>query len=111
MKRKHFYSHLVETSVISLELGDMNLSQDERVELVSLAESQLHHVITDTILSELSEEDKLVFLQHLHSDQHDKIWELLNEKIENIEEKIKKSAEELKKELHKDIREAKEKKE
>lgn len=105
--KKHFYSHLVETSILSLELGDMDLSQEERVELISLAESQLHHVVIDTILSELSKEDKAIFLKHLHFGQHDKIWELLNKKVSDVEEKIKKAAEELKKELHKDIEEAK----
>lgn len=103
MKQKYFYSHIIETSIISLELGKMDLAPSERVHLVSLVESQLHHVILDIVLSELSEEDKKIFLQHLSLDNHDKIWEHLKNRIENIEEKIKKAAEELKKELHKDI--------
>lgn len=103
MKQKYFYSHIVETSIISLELGEMDLASSERVHLVSLVESQLHHAILDTVLSELSEEDKKIFLQHLSLDNHDKIWEHLKSKIENIKEKIKKVAEELKKELRKDI--------
>jgi ribosomal protein S13 len=61
----------------------------------------------DLILSELNEADKKTFLAHLASEDHDKVWELLKEKVENIEEKIKKTAEDLKKELHKDIREVK----
>lgn len=109
MIKKHFYSHLVETSLLSLELGDMNLTSDERIELISLADSQLHHVIVDTILSELSEKDKQAFLGHLHNDDHDNIWKLLNEKAESVEEKIKKAADDLKKELHEDIRQAREK--
>lgn len=104
MKQKYFYSHLIETSVVSLELGEMDLNPEERVHLISLVESQLHHVILDTVLSELSEEDKKIFLQHLSLDNHDKIWGHLKGRIENIEEKIKKAAEELKKELHQDIR-------
>lgn len=103
MKQKYFYSHIVETSVVSLELGEMDLNPEERVHLISLVESQLHHIILDTVLSELSEEDKKIFLQHLSLDNHDKIWEHLKSKIESIEDKIKKVAEELKKELHKDI--------
>ena len=35
------------------------------------------------------------------------IWELLNEKVQNIENKIKTVAEDLKKELHKDIEDSK----
>lgn len=104
--KKHFYSHLVETSSISLSLGDMDLSQEERVHLISLVESNLHHTILDAVLSELSEEDKKTFLHHVAHDEHDKVWELLNSRIKNIEEKIKKVAEDVKKELHKDIHEA-----
>ncbi|QQG40988.1 MAG: hypothetical protein HYV37_01545 [Candidatus Levyibacteriota bacterium] len=107
---KHFYSHLIETSTLSLALGDMELSQVERLELLSLAHENLHHAVLDTVLSELSENDKKLFLQHLAVDNHDKIWELLKSKVENIEEKIKKAAESLKEELHKDILEARHKK-
>lgn len=106
-KGKHFYSHIVETTTISLSLGNMELSQDERLELLSLAHDNLHHAILDTIMSELSEGDKKLFLQHLAVDNHDKIWELLKSKIENIEEKIKKVADEVKKELHQDMQETK----
>lgn len=102
---KHFYSHVIETSIISLELGGMSLTQEERVHLSNLAEVQLNHVIIDTILSELSEEDKKVFLHHLSFDNHDKIWDFLNSKVQNIQEKIKKAAEDFKKELHRDIKE------
>lgn len=107
---RHFYSHLVETSTFSLELGEMELSKEERVHLITLANSQLHHIILDTILSELSERDKKIFLHLLLVDDHHKIWEHLNKKINNIEEKIKKAVEDLKEELHKDIKEAKVKK-
>lgn len=104
---RHFYSHLVETSIISLELGDLDLSKDERIHLIQLAEDNIHHAILDAILSELSEEDKKIFLHHLSKDDHDKVWEHLRQKIENIEEKIKNAAESIKKELHRDIKKAK----
>lgn len=107
MNKKHFYSHIIETSLVSLELGDMNLTNKERIHLISLVDSQLHQTVIETILSELKEEDKKIFLHHLLFDNHDKIWELLNRRVENIEEKIKKAAEDLKKELHKEIKETK----
>lgn len=107
--KKHFYSHIVETSTVSLALGDLELLQSERLELLSLAHNNLHHAILDTVLSELSEVDKKLFLQHLAVDDHNKIWELLKNKIENIEEKIRKVTYEVKKELHQDIDEAKKK--
>lgn len=101
---KHFYSHIVDFSILSLELGDLDLSHDERKHLVSLMESSLHHEILDLVLSNLSESDKKIFLKNLASKDHDEIWKFLNLKIKNIEEKIKKAAEDLKNALHKDIK-------
>lgn len=106
---KHFYSHLIETSSLTLEIGNMDLSKEERVHLISLVESNLHHVVLDAVLSELNEEDKKAFLIHLAMDKHDEIWQLLNTKTKNIEEKIKKVANDLKKELHEDIEEIRQK--
>lgn len=106
-KQKYFYSHLVEIESIIVELNQMDIGEKEKQHLLSLAESNLHHVILESILSELSEEDKKIFLVHLALDEHDKIWHHLKGKIENIEEKIKTTGEELKKELHKDIDDSK----
>lgn len=107
MRKKYFYTHIIDTSMLSLELGNMDLTQQERIHLISLIDSNIHHEILDLILSELNPEDKKTFLTHLASEDHDKVWKFLNGKVENIEEKIKKTAEDLKKELHKDIREVK----
>lgn len=106
---RHFYSHLVETSIISLELADMDLSRDERIHLIQLAENNIYHAILDAILSKLQEEDKKIFLSHMAAEDHDKVWEHLRQKIENIEEKIKTAAESIRKELHRDIKEVKSK--
>ena len=109
--KDQFYTELVSIESIIVELDQMDLSQEERLHLAKLFESTLHHTILDAVLSELSSEDKQVFLNHLSKKENDKIWELLNEKIDKIEEKIKVAAEDLKKEMHKDIREAKIRKE
>lgn len=102
----HFYSHIVETSSISLVLADMDLTQEERKHLIDLAQDNLHHAILDVVLSELSDKDKQEFLRLLAHDEHDQIWKLLTKSVDNIEEKIKSTAAELKKELHKDIEES-----
>lgn len=107
MRKKHFYTHIIDTSTLSLELGEMDLTSEERKHLISLVDSNIHQTILDLVLSELSEEDKKIFLMHVAASDHDKIWKFLKEKTENIEEKIKKAADDLKNELHKDIKEAK----
>jgi len=106
MKKKIFYAHLIETSSITLDLADMDLSKEERLYLLSLVSSNIHNSVLDTVLSNLSEEDKKVFLANLDSNDHEKIWIHLKTKIEDIEDKIKSSIEDLKKELRKDIEEA-----
>lgn len=110
IRKKYFYTHIIDTSTLSLELGNMDLTPQERMHLISLVDSNIHHAVLDLILSELAPSDKRTFLTHLASGDHERVWKLLNEKLENIEEKIKKTADDLKNELHRDIEEARQKK-
>ena len=107
--KKHFYSHVVETASISLALAEMDMSNTERKHLLDLVEANLHHSILDAVLSELSEKDKHEFMELYAEGDDKKIWKLLNERVDNIEDKIKKTAKDLEKELHKDIKESREK--
>ncbi len=104
--KRYFYTHLVEYESILVELDKLDLSEDERKHLAKLIDESLHHKILDAVLSELSEEDKKTFLLHHHREEHDKLWKLLNEKVDKIEEKIKKAADDLKDEMKKDIQES-----
>lgn len=104
--KQHFYSHIVETSSISVALGEMDLTPDERKHLLDLVEHNLHHAILDSVLSELSDKDKEEFLRLMAEDDNDKIWELLSKRVDHIEDKIKQTADDLKTEIHKDIKES-----
>ena len=108
MKNKFFYSHLITTTDISLKLTELELSEDEKFHLISLVEANIHSTVVDTVLSELSKEDKKTFLKNLVSNDHEKIWEHLNSRIGKLEDKIRKAAEDLKQNLIKDLLEAKE---
>jgi acetate kinase len=94
MKQNFFYSHLIETTDISIRLTEMDLTKDEKVHLTSLLEANIHSTIVHNILSELSEEV---------NNKHQKTLDHLGAKIEKLEDKIKKSVEDLKKELLKDL--------
>ncbi len=107
--KKQFYNRIIETDSLTLALQSLDLDPDEHKHLEMLIESTIHHEIIDAILSELSEKDKKVFLGHLASENHEKIWNHLMKKVDTIEDKIKKAAEDLKKELHKDIEDSKKK--
>jgi hypothetical protein len=108
MKNNFFYSHLIETTDISLKLTELDLSEDEKVHLISLVEANIHSTVVDTVLSELSKEDKKTFLKNLVSNDHKKTWEHLSSRIGKLEDKIRKAAESLREDLMKDLLEAKE---
>lgn len=109
MSKTFFYSNLIEIESIIMELDKLDLTDEQKVHLAGLIDSSLHHMILDAILSELTPADKKVFLNHLKEDNHSKIWQFLNEKVDNIEDKIKKAADDLKTEMHKDLKEARQK--
>lgn len=105
--KQYFYSHIVKIDSLTDALDTLVLSKDERAHLLALAQSNIHHAILDAILSELSSEDKILFLKHVASENNTEIWDLLNTKVERIEDKIKSAAESLTKELHDDIEDTK----
>jgi hypothetical protein len=107
MQTKHFYTNLVETTDITLEIAQMDLTPNERVHLISLMEANIHSVVVKKVLSELPNEDKKVFLKNLTSSDHAKTWEHLKKTSFDMEEKIKSAIEELKKELIDDIKSTK----
>ncbi len=101
---KHFFSHLIEVDTLHLALDGHQLEDDQKEELKRLLDESIYHTVLETILSELSEDDKKIFLSHLMEDEHGKIWEFVNSKVENIEEKIVKASEDIKQKLHSDIK-------
>ena len=101
---KHFYSYHIEIDSIIIEMESLPIKDHEKKHLISLAESQIHNTILDSILSELSVGDKKLFLEHLNSKNHEKIWKFLNTKIKNVEDKVQETAAIIKKELLGDIR-------
>ena len=104
---KYFYSHIIETTEISLEIGDLDIPKEDRVKLISLAEENLHHSLLDLVLSHLSEEDKKMFLSHLADEKHDIAWELVVNKVDGLENKIITEAKRIKEGLRKDIKKVK----
>ena len=101
---KYFYSHIIEFDNLHQALEEAGFEDHERKELVLIVEDSIFHIVLDTVLTELSEEDKKKFLTHLHEENHEKIWAHLKDKVGDIEEKISKAAGEFLKKLHEDIK-------
>jgi len=106
MKNKHFYAHLTETTDIVLELGELDMSSEERVHLLSLIEANIHSAVINTVLSNLDGENKKIFLSNLISDDNSKTWGHLNKSAVDLENKIKITIDLMKKELLRDIKKA-----
>src|SRR3989338_3554551 len=103
--QKHFYSHLIEIDSIRLSLATLDIPVKEKQELILIVESSVHHLVVDTVLSELVEEDKKIFITHLAKEDHIGLWVFLKQKIHNVEEKIRRAAHQLVSGLHQDIME------
>jgi len=102
----YFYAHIVNPHDIHMVLDVLDITPEEKSHLSSILESSLHHHIVDLILTELPEDHKHTFLIHLTDDNHNAMWTLVKEKIENPEEKIRLSLEQFKQDILHDIQEA-----
>ncbi len=103
---KYFYSHLIEIESLTSELDQMDLSKDEKIYLAQLADANIHQAVLDAVLSELTPQEKIIFIEDLKNDDHDKLWKLLNQRVDKIEENIKAAAQHVKKGLGEDMKEA-----
>lgn len=107
MRKKHFYSFLVETTSITLDLGEIDMTKEERVHLISLIEANIHSEVIKTVLDNLDKENKKIFIKNLSKDNHELIWEHLEINIKNAKGEIKKSIQKTVKDLKEDIFRAK----
>ncbi len=105
-KPNHFYHTIVSMDTVQVRLDLTPFSDDEKETLMDLAERTLHHSILDLVLSELSDEDKRLFLEHHAHERHEEVWALLKSRIGSIEGKIKKTADDVTKKLHTDLKKA-----
>lgn len=106
---KYFYSHLISFESLEEDLKSLNLTKAEKQELLDIAHTHIHQQIIESILSQLTDEDKKKFLELLAYGEDEKIWRHLNKKVEKIEDKIKEASRSVKEELRKDIKKLKSK--
>src|SRR5258708_37258946 len=82
---KYFYSHLIEVENLTVELDGLELSDSEKKHLAGLADDTFHTAILDAILSKLPENQRRQLLEHVGLEKHDKVWQILNEHINEVE--------------------------
>lgn len=103
-RKHHFYTRVIETVSIELELDTLDLSPEEREDLAALADSTIHLAVVHELLKELPQEYKKAFLDSLRDENHDRVWNIITAHIHQPEEKIKRVVGAMKHELHGDIR-------
>lgn len=106
----YFYTEIIDIESLIVELNSLKLSPKEKRHLAELVDSQIHSTVLETIFSELNEVEKKIFIEHLRVGDNQNIWNHLKRNIDSVEDKIKTATKQLKQELHKDIKEAKERK-
>ena len=105
--KKQFYSHLVSFEIVRVDLNGLNLSEEEKKDLLHIAQKQMNQVMIDTALKRLSEENKKRFLVYINQEQHGKAWEILRENAKDIEKHFLDAAHHLYERLRQDIKELK----
>lgn len=106
MSDLYFYSHLINFDDIHNKLMLIDAADEERQELLKILESTIHHTVIDILLTELPDEHKTVFMAHLSDNNHDKIWALITEHVDNPEDKITQTYSRLKEDVLTDILES-----
>ncbi|MFI5265187.1 MAG: hypothetical protein ACHQT7_00395 [Candidatus Levyibacteriota bacterium] len=106
MKRQ-FYSHLVTVHLVAEELDTLGFSEKEKEELLHHVHGSIHYAVLDVTLDALPEEHKKTFLEHVNNNDHEKVWEYLDEHAQGIKEKIKDVTSSLVEEFLEDIRKIK----
>lgn len=105
MSTIYFYDHIISLESVHVAIDQMKIEPAQRIELRDLLEQQVHYAILNMLLSELPPEDRGLFLRHQEGEEHDELWRLLGEKVDQVEEKIRQVSEELVSKMHQDIAE------
>lgn len=104
---KNFYSHLVQIDFLHEELDSLKLDPHEKEELLHHVHGSIHMTVLDVILSDLPEEHKKTFLEHVANENHIAVWKHLIRHTAGMEEKLRNSILSLTKEFVADMKKAK----
>lgn len=103
---KYLFEEIIQIKTVHLKLNEMDLTDQEKEELLEIMKSTIHHKVIDLILSELTDEEKEIFLEGVStgrgfSDTHKngQFLDVLKDRINNLEAKIKEKVKEAEEEL------------
>ncbi len=103
---KYLFEEIIQIKTVHLKLNKMDLADHEKEELLEIMKSIIHHKVIDLILSELTDEEKEIFLEGLSksnvfsdTSKNSQFLDVLKNRIENLETKIKEKVKEVEEEL------------
>jgi hypothetical protein len=100
-----FYQRFGQTKLIHEELILLDLAEEERQQLLRLLENTFNHKILSAVMEELTDEDKVVFLEKVTQEDEVAVVEFIRLKTNDIENKIELVVRELTQQVVDDIRE------
>lgn len=97
---KVFYDHLISIEELLIELDKYQLSHDEKVDLISSADTTIHYRVLDIILTHLPKDKHQEFLKGFQAAPHDKKHlQFLKAHKESIESELLKAIKAVKKQI------------
>ncbi|OGY25850.1 MAG: hypothetical protein A2Z11_04915 [Candidatus Woykebacteria bacterium RBG_16_43_9] len=89
---------------ILIELEGLDLQNEEKIEIIKMADELAELRLLDSVLEKLEERDKELFLEQMHGGSTEIVAEFLRERIKNIEGLLLERARSLEDEIVEDIR-------
>ncbi len=89
---------------ILIELEGLDLQNEEKIEIIKMADELAELRLLDSVLEKLEERDKELFLEQMHGGSAEIGAEFLRERIKNIEGLLLERARLLEDEIVEDIR-------
>ena len=104
MRKKVFFSHLLDSDKYILLLEKLLEIEQEKLEILDMIDSTLHHRVMNLILQELNEEHHEFFIKEYSQNPGNvEILIFLKKQIPDIESKIRKESKSFHAELKNDI--------
>lgn len=102
-----FYERFIEIKPLEVEIASLEISEEEKNNLHFMIAELLHHHTLETILDQLSEEDKQLFLEAVNQNQEMTIATLLKDKVKNYEKVLKDKLHQVRDDIIEEIRKIK----
>ncbi|MFC1656775.1 hypothetical protein ACFL14_02355 [Patescibacteria group bacterium] len=105
MRRKTFFSHLLDTDQLITMVERLLEIEEEKLEILDMIDSTLHHRVVDKILHELDQGHHETFMSEYSRDPgNEELLFFLQKHIPNIEEKIQSESKDAQASLFEDIK-------